>query len=205
MFQYMNRGITLFEILISVAILSILSTVVWSIGRDMFSYNKSVSDSLTASFEGGQAVQDFVREIRSAGQSVTGSFPIVEAGTSSITFYADLDGDAVREEIRYFLEGNALKKRTIKPSGNPPAYVLAQASVKTVVRDLSATSTPIFTYYSGDFASSSSSVGLLSQPVDPNRIRLVRINILIERDPNRSPVPLRLQNHAVIRNLKDNL
>jgi len=45
----------------------------------------------------------------------------------------------------------------------------------------------------------------LGSPVDVSSVRLVKMNITIDRDPNRSPTPINVTTQVVIRNLKDNL
>ncbi|HRH26280.1 MAG TPA: prepilin-type N-terminal cleavage/methylation domain-containing protein [Candidatus Paceibacterota bacterium] len=199
-----QKAFTLIEVIIVVAIAGIISVAVGAFGGNVFSYNRTLSDSLVASFEGGEVVQDFVAEVRSAGPSITGSFPIVEASTTAITFYADISGDSNREQIRYFKDGATLKKTVTPPGTNPNRYVGASSTTGIVVQNILSTSTPLFKYYDDSYTGTSTAVAL-TQPVDPRLIRLIQITIPIERDPNRAPGPIIIESRVSIRNLKDNL
>jgi prepilin-type N-terminal cleavage/methylation domain-containing protein len=199
-----KKAFTLMEVIIVVAIAGIISAAVGAFGGNVFSYNRTLSDSLVASFEGGEVVQDIVSEVRSAGPSVTGSFPIVEASTTALTFYADIDGDLNREQIRYFRDGTTLKKTITPPRLNPNGYIVGSSTTSVVVQNILATSTPLFRYYDDSYTGTSTAVAL-TQPVDPRLIRLVQILIPIERDPTRAPGPIIIESRVSIRNLKDNL
>ena len=45
----------------------------------------------------------------------------------------------------------------------------------------------------------------LSQPVQATQVRLIRITVRIEKDPNKSPGPLTATSQVFLRNLKNNL
>jgi hypothetical protein len=45
----------------------------------------------------------------------------------------------------------------------------------------------------------------ITQPVTPTDVRLIKINLIIDVDPNRAPVIKTYTSQVSIRNLKDNL
>src|SRR3990167_3198457 len=62
---------------------------------------------------------------------------------------------------------------------------------------------PLFEYYDGEYDGSSTP---LPWPVNIPDIRLVKINIRIERDPNRTPTEFMvISSQVTLRNLKDNI
>jgi hypothetical protein len=62
--------------------------------------------------------------------------------------------------------------------------------------------TPLFTYYDDAYAGSGSPLG---SPINVNEVRYVHMTLIVDKDPNRTPLPLRIEGGSSVRNLKDNL
>ncbi len=72
-----------------------------------------------------------------------------------------------------------------------------------MINNVVASSTlPIFQYYPATYDGTGSA---LSIPVTISSVRLVKITVIIDNDPNRSPVPMIVTSSVTLRNLKDNL
>lgn len=197
-----KTGFTLVEILVSMAIFVMVGLAIANYGRDIFSINTNLQNNLTAQMDGRQVVKKLVAELRSASPSSLGSYPIETAGTSTLVFYSNVDSDAYKERIRYFLTGTTLKRGVIKPSGNPLTYPSGSETFSTIVRDVKvSTSTPIFEYFDGNYAGTTTP---LTQPVTISSVRLIRTTVVIEADANKSPNPITITSQAMLRNLKDN-
>lgn len=203
--EYQSRrgAITLIEVLIALGIFSFVSVFVFNFFYDTVNYNRTLQDSLLVSYSAGKALQTMSAEIRAAGPSIVGAFPVAEATSTAITFYSDLNGDGMREQIRYSMSGTTLFKRVIVPSGNPLTYPMGSAATTTLVENIRATST-IFTFYGSSF-NGVTATSSLALPINPQLIRMVRINLTIDRDVRKAPEPIIVQTQTVIRNLKDNL
>lgn len=195
-----NEGMTLAEILVAVAIITVIGLAISTFARDLFMYSGTVQSNLSAQQDARQMLRQFASELRIASQSSTGTYPISEAADTAITFYSDLNGDGIKERVRYYVSGNMIKKDVLVPTGLPLAYTGTPAT-SIVMRDLSVT-TGIFSYYDKNYTGTSAPLG---SPVDVSSVRLVKMNITIDRDPNRSPTPINVTTQVVIRNLKDNL
>lgn len=195
-----NEGMTLAEILVAVAIITVIGLAISTFARDLFMYSGTVQSNLSAQQDARQMLRQFASELRIASQSSTGTYPISEASDTAITFYSDLNGDGVKDRVRYYISGNMIKKDVLVPTGLPLAYTGTPAT-SIVMRDLSVT-TGIFSYYDKNYTGTSAPLG---SPVDVSSVRLVKMNITIDRDPNRSPTPINVTTQVVIRNLKDNL
>jgi len=134
--------------------------------------------------------------------SSLGSYPIEIAADNTLVFFTDINDDGLKERVRYFVQGTTLKKGVISPTGSPLAYVSANETFTELVHNLRNGSTPVFTYYDTNYNGTTSP---LTQPVDISFIRLIKVNMIVDVDPNRSPVPVTVTTQISVRNLKDNL
>lgn len=200
--NFNKKGFSLAEIVVAVAIAAAIFMAVFNFGTNIFSFNSNAQKNLSAQSDGRRVLKNMVKELRSASPSSLGSYPIALASTTAMTFFVNLDGDIYKEQVRYFLQGTELKRGTIKPSGSPLTYNPANEQVITLVRDINNGSTPIFEYFDSSYAGTSTP---LTQPVQTTKVRLVRITLEIEKDPNKSLGPVIVTSQVFLRNLKDNL
>lgn len=198
-----KRGFTLAELLVSLGIIVLITLGVTMFGRDIFYFNGITQANLNAQVEGRKAARFFSAELREASPSSLGAYPLAAAGTSTITFFSDADNDGLKEQVRYYLQNKKLMKGIIKPTGNPLVYNAGSETLSTVVTDVAnGNNTPVFLYYDSTYAGTSTP---LSQPINLASVRLVQIQLVVDRDPNRSPNPLTVTSAVTMRNLKDNL
>ncbi len=198
-----SRGFTLVEILISLAILGLVSTVVATFMVNVFSLNSNLSGSMNAQLDARHVVKVMVAEMREASPSENGAYAIASAGVSSVTFYSDVNNDGLQDKVRYFLSGSDIKRGVVVPTGSPYTYDDDDEKVTTIFSGVISSSTaPLFQYYSADYSGTGSP---LSQPVTASTVRLVKITVIIDRDKNRAPTPMIVTSQVNLRNLKDNL
>ena len=183
-------------------IFALISAAIWGFGRDIFFLNSNLNSSLSSQFYARQVLRKIVTELRSASPSSLGAYPLASVSTSSITFYSDVDADLLKEQIRYFVQGNELKRGTTRPSGSPLTYNIANETIDTIVGDLYLNpAVPIFDYYDQYYAGTSSP---LTIPVNVLAVRFIKITLPIDTDPNRLPLPITATSQVMLRNLKDN-
>ena len=198
-----QKGFTLIEILVAVAILGVIMVAISTFQVNIFKFNKYSSDVLQSSQDARSILRTMVTELRTSQPSNNGAYPIVLAATSSITFFSDTDADGLQEQIRYYLSTTTLKKGVIVPTGSPLTYNSNQEKFFYLAYNIkNGTSSPLFEYFDNTYAGTSSP---LTQPVTVSKVRLVKINLLIDADPNRSPLPRLYTSQVMLRNLKDNL
>jgi len=200
-----QRGVSFIETLIAIGVFTF---AVLAINTLMISFYRAYSfsfEQIAAINEARKGVETMVREIRESKTAEDGSYPLVEAGDSTFTFYGDIDRDGTVERVRYFLDGINFKKGVIEPSGDPPQYPLASESVSILSQFVrSSAGTPIFTYYNGDWPADTVNNPLptLTRLTDT---KLMHIYLKVNVDPARPPDDFELESDTQIRNLKTNL
>ncbi len=197
-----NRGLSLVEVVVSIGIFTLIIGAVMGLYSNSVRTKDIVYDQLLTQSEGRRAVTRFIDDVRSANYSSIGAYPIQTAGTSTITFYSDIDGDTYRERVRYFMATGTLKRGITRVSGIPLAYVTSTEVITELAHSIINTSS-IFYYYDQNYNGGPTSTAL-AQPVNTTAVRVVEIRLVIERDPFKSPLPLYVQTKTEIRNLKNN-
>jgi len=201
--QLSSKAFTLVETLVSLGIIAVITLAITAFERDIFSLNSSLQNNLTAQLDARKVLRTAIAELRSASPSSSGAYPLAQVGTSSLIFYSNIDGDAPKEKLRYFLQNSTLMRGVTEPTGVPIVYNPSVEKLDIVIRNVvSSASTPIFEYFDKNFYGTTTP---LTQPVDPLAVRLVRITVVIDRDPNRSPTNITVTTQGTLRNLKDNL
>ncbi len=200
-----QKGFTLLEAIVSITLMVTILFGATLLAKDVLSINQSAVQSLTAQSDTRRAIKSWIAELRTATPSATGAYTIESASTSSLVFFADLDSDNRPERIRYFISTStgSFSRGVVVPTGNPPTYVLSNESVITMVSNMvQGTSSPVFEYFDTNYAGTSSP---MVYPLDVSLIRLIRVNISVDKDPNRPPDALVVSTEVTLRNLKDNL
>lgn len=198
-----QSGFSLAEIIIGVSIFLLVSFLISSFAKDIFSLNYVLQGNLNAEIDSRHVVKIIVTELREAGPSALGSYAIASATPSNLIFYSDVNNDGIKDKVRYFVSGTNLKRGVVSPSGSPLVYNDAQEQLSTIISGFVSSSTlPLFQYYPSSYAGTSSP---LTVPVDISSIRLVKVTVIIDKDPNRSPISIITTSQVSIRNLKDNL
>lgn len=197
-----KKGFTLIESVIAVAIFSGVIVLVGAFQRDVFFFNDILQTGLTNVTEARKVLRPFVNEVRAAQPSNLGAFAISETNPTSFAFYSDIDNDGVRERVRYFLDGATFKKGIIEPDEDTFVYDENDEKIIKVVNDVVESETT-FSYFDSNY-NGTEETPALSDPVTPTDVRLVRIDLTVDSNPDRAPSLLTITTQATIRNLKDN-
>jgi prepilin-type N-terminal cleavage/methylation domain-containing protein len=198
----LNKGMTLAEVLVTLAIFLLIMGAVAAFEANVFIYGRFSSDSLQTIQDSQIILKNISREVRNITVADDGSYPIANVSTSSMTVFSDFDDNGSRERIRYSLVKNTLYRAITVASGNPPTYS-GQESTSTIVTNIrNSSSTPVFEYYDQNYDGAGNP---MSYPVNIPSIRLIRVNLTLDIDPNRSPLPKTYSTSITLRNLKSNL
>ena len=200
-----TKGFTLVEILVSMSIMVLIVIITGTFARNVVVYNTAGHNNLVAQLDGRKVLRTMVSELRTSASSVLGSYPIDTAATNTLIFFADLNNDGLSERVRYFFDTptRTLRKGIVFPSESPLTYNLGNENVITLVSNLAnGTSTPVFDYFDSLYAGTTTPMTL---PINISSVRLIKINVLVDKDENRSPTTAYFISSVVLRNLKDNL
>lgn len=197
-----NRGFTMIEIIVVTGILGFVMLAVGTFQTKIFHYKSFAEGSLTAVQDARAVLRTMTSELRGAGQGGNGSYAIAQAATNTVTFYSDTDGDGTREQIRYYFSNKKIMRGSVVPFGSPVVYSTSTEKFTILLSNVvNSSSAPIFDYYDTSYAGTSSP---LSYPITTTSVRLIKINIALDADPNRSPIPRTYTTQVTLRNLKDN-
>jgi prepilin-type N-terminal cleavage/methylation domain-containing protein len=202
--RFGRQGLTLIETLMAIAIFAVgiqgfavLFMRAWQIN----SYTMEMGQSALAVSRGVNTIVDY---LRSARQADNGAYPIQSASNNDIVFYSDYDHDGITERLHIYKSGqNILMGVTNPTTAMPKTYPTADQEVITIAtRIVNTTSQPIFFYYDKNYAGASNQTSL-AMPVSVSLIRLMKIHLKINIDPNRAPDNIESQTFVEMRNLND--
>lgn len=195
-----SPGFTLIEIVVAMGLAVIVFTVLVLFESQFNNATLFISQELNNQQGLDQTFSQVMSAIRSAGQSSVGSYPIESASSTSFVFYSDINNDGLFERVRYTITSSTLEQGTVKPTGNPLVYVTSTEAVRELVMNvLPASST--FTYFDANYTGTQNP---MTYPIDVSKIRLVRLNLIVDQNINSSPKPIVFSQLVDIRNLRSN-
>lgn len=199
-----QKGFTLLEIIIAMFLFSVIVALVAGFSVYFFrNYSFSFEEQQVVGQAQG-ALTQMVREIRRIRNGDNGSWPLITTDDTNFVFYADVTGDGRTDRVRYFLQGTDLKRGVIEPSAVPVTYPAGSETIVTLVSDVNATNSAIFTYYNGDYPGD-----VVNNPLPANQrilnTRFVKINLTLNPSQNFGALPLTLSTGVNIRSMKTNL
>lgn len=197
-----NSGSTFIEVIFIVVVMILVGLAVWTFQKNVFYMYSIMQSGLGAEKDARKLVKEFSSEARTASMGSDGSYPIALANDTNFTFFADIDGDSLKEKVHYFLDNKSIKKGVIKPAGSPLRYLAVNEIVTVSAQNIDNGTTPIFEYFDKTYDGTTSALAL---PVNVSSVRLVKITVIIDKSSVRSPAPMRITTQVSLRNLKDNL
>jgi len=203
-----KKAFTLIEILATIAIFSVLATgAMWFVvgsSRDA----SVIWEQLVTQNQGKKTIGQVTDYIRKAETSSEGAYPLVTTTPYDLIFYANIDEDSLIEKIEFSLDGSdkILKQTITKPSSTASSDIYGNGITQTTnlaenVVNLEDPAMPVFLYYGTNFTGTEPDLGTDFNLTD---VRMVKIQLELEKDPTKSPVPLYVENTALIRSTKTN-
>lgn len=197
---YDRKGFSLIEVIIFAAIAGAVLFVVANTTKNVSTIEEFVNQKLKSRGDLEQTFQILVTDIRSAGPSSNGSYPIMSASTSSLIFYSDIDQDRIMERVRYFFTTSTITKGVIEPTGSPLVYASSSETLSNLIENVINSASSNFLNYYGDTFTGSGSP--LSSPIDISKIRVVQVSVNVDTNPGETPKPTLFSDTVTIRNLR---
>jgi prepilin-type N-terminal cleavage/methylation domain-containing protein len=202
--QRRQAGFTLIETLLTIFIFGLLMMGTTLMIKDIFSVSDQQNGILSNTNQATIISSAFANELRNATYGANGAYPINQATDNQLIFYSTTpSGNGTVSQIRYYLSGNTLYKGITNPGGSPLSYVGQTEKITTLATQMSMGSNPLFYYYDGTYNGTGNP---LTQPVNINAIRFIKINLIVEKDVTPTDnSTFTVTAGASIRNLKTNL
>lgn len=201
-FKRATRGFTLVEMIVVIAINSVLLLAITSTIASMYQTNAYAIAQANEIDAARRGVAVWTRDAREMTLAATGAFPVAVLENNRMGFYSDIDKDNLVEYVEYTLSTTTLRKRSYNPVGYPPVYSTTTADSTEILSEYVQNITqalPVFTYYDSNGVVLASPAAMISD------VRYITIKLIVNIDPIRSPGEFMLQSSAAPRNLKDNL
>jgi prepilin-type N-terminal cleavage/methylation domain-containing protein len=196
--KYATRGMTLIEMLVVIAIMSIILPALYGTIVSLYKTHGATFARAVAVTEATNASRAIVRDIRASVYAEDGSLPLVSIATSSIIFFVDTDFDGRVERVRYTIQGTDIIKGVIEPTSTA-SYPIGSETTQTLAHDIvnnSTTTIPAFRFFSATSTEITATSSMLN-------IRRIEVELVSGNTTGTSTNWVRIQSSASIRNLKD--
>ncbi|HYE22958.1 MAG TPA: prepilin-type N-terminal cleavage/methylation domain-containing protein [Candidatus Paceibacterota bacterium] len=192
-----HRAFTLIETLVVVAVVAIVGLALHAIILRFYQANTYVLQGTAAVNSARNGVTTLSSNIREVTYSDDGAYPLSQAATSSVTFYADVDKDGGVERVRMYLIEGTFYRVVTNAAGSPPTY-MGQAPATTTIATYVAngTSTPLFRYFNASGTE-------LTGSVDTTEVASILTTLMVDINPHRAPDIYTLTQSATLRNLRN--
>ncbi len=197
-----KKGFTIIEVSVTVGIFAIIIVILMDFIIQNYKSWNEIMRIVEAQRNGQKVIQVMIKELRNISEmSETGTFPIEYAQNQSIVFYSDIDENSRIEKVRYFIQDNKFKKGVIPPTGDPIKYKTADETISNIAEYIANGNSPAFYYYDENYIGNSQP---LSTPIDVTKVKLIKIFLRVNVDPNKPPSDFILESQVNLRNLKKN-
>lgn len=199
-----KKGLTLIETVVAIAIFAIGMEGFTLLFLNAWKNNAYTLEMGQSSMAVSQGVNKIVSYIRGARQADNGAYPVTLADDNEFTIYGDYDEDGVTERLHFYKNNQDVLLGVTNPTTTiPKTYATSDQEIIIIAsRIVNTSSEPIFYYYDKDYAGSSSQT-FLATPATVADIRLIKIHLKINIDPNRDPDNIEMQTFVEMRNLND--
>lgn len=191
-----QKGFTLLEVIISIAIFSVLMLASSALFLTLYRQQKDSMGMIQRTNIANRVIKTLSNELREAANGEGLSSPLVKTEDNTLTFYSDIDQDDATEKISYFLVGTDFKKTVTEP-GTEPHYS-ASGVTSVICGDVRNGGSPIFTYYDKNYTASTAP---LPTPAVFASISLVGINLTLSTPSIKNSYPIQIKTKIKIRNL----
>jgi hypothetical protein len=192
---------TLVEAVVAVGLFTVLSLAITTSMASLYEYNAYTIEQANEIDNARRGITQWSRDAKELTTAEDGTYAIAVIEPHRFGYYSDTDLDDTVEYIEYILATTTLIKYTYNPTGTPASYDLTSPDSEQILSEYvqninQGTSTFLYFDDVGTALSSTSPI------ID---VRLIRMQLIVNIDPNRSPGEFMLRSSIAPRNVKDNL
>jgi Tfp pilus assembly protein PilW len=195
-----NKGFSLIEVIVLITVFTFAMGAVVTSVLYFYRSNQHTIEQAFAVDSARRGIEFMVRDIREAAYSDAGDYPVISISEDEFSFFSDIDRDNSIERVRYFIDGVNLRKGVTNATGDPLVYddvneVLSIVSdnVRNVAQGIST-----FVYFDDQGV-------VITDFNNITDVAFVRVNVVVNINPDRLPNEFTLRSSATLRNLKTNL
>lgn len=191
------RGFTFIEMVVVVAIVSILSLVVGDSVLMFFKAEQTTANQSNALIAAQGAFDGMIQTLREADYGADGSYPIVSMATSSLTFFSNSGTSGATQRLTFAASSFSILESISNPSGTPPAYPTFSSKIPIAdgIQNFSQ-DIPLFRY----FDSLGNEITDFSQV---SAVASILVTLPVSSDVRRFPIH-QFQSLVTLRNLRNN-
>lgn len=195
---------TLIEVMVAISIFTIgiagFSMLLMR-GWQTNSYTLEMGQTSMAISQDMNKVGNFIRGARQADD---GSYPVKSANSNDLVIFSDYDKDDITERLHFYKSGENLIMGITNPNSTmPKTYPSGDQETQVVCGHVvNNATTPIFSYYNKNYPGDITN-NPMSVPASVGDVRLIKLDLHINIDPNRPPDNIQMQTFIEMRNLND--
>lgn len=202
--QSSQKGMTLIEMLVAIAVMLIAMQGFTYIFTTSWDRNKSIIETGLASATASRSVNQTIIQLRAIKQGDNGDYPIEEADDFDLTIYTDTNDDGITERVHYYLDlaTDEFKRGVTNPSSSVPVTYAASDTTTTVMAEyiVNESTDPVFSYYNDDYPSDTTN-NPLATPASLGDVQLIRVKMRVNIDPVHAPENINVESFVDLRNL----
>lgn len=197
-------GLTLVEMMVAIAIMGIAMAGINLLFIRIWNSNKYTIEMGQSAMAVSQGMNKMVNYLRGTMQSDNGAYPIELAQDNELIVYANYDEDDLTERLHFYKSGNQVLMGVTKPTNTFPKTYPAEDSLITTIASsiVNEDNVPIFYYYDKNYSGEVPG-SFMATPATVANVRLIRIFLKINIDPNHAPDNIETQSFVELRNLND--
>lgn len=211
---FSKKGFTLVETIIAITLFLLGTQATVLVFAKTMKNKAYVLEMGKASFVVSRSMGDVTQYLRRARQSDGGAYPVVSAKNNDLVFYSDYDKDDTTERLHVYLVNNTVFLGVRDPStstipvsygddddfSNDEVFQLAEHIINGA-------GDPMFSYFNSGYPKGADKNPLdtttAAAGADVSEVRLVKMFLKINIDPNRAPDNIQQETFIEIRNLND--
>jgi hypothetical protein len=200
-----HKAFTLIETLVAIGLFTLGVTACTVLFARSWQSNSYSLEMGKASFTVSRSINDAIDYLRRVRQSDSGSYPIISADKNDLVVFSDYNKDEKTERLHiYLLNGKIFMGITAPTATLPHTYPAGDTqTIQLADHIVNTAGDSMFSYYNKNYPGDLANNPVPVPVADVSQIRLVKIFLRININPNRAPDNIQQESFVELRNLND--